>query len=117
MSKDFKNAMRLINVFRMHTAYCVNARTKHMDAIVRAAVVDGAVQVVNLGAGYDSRAYRFRKTMPQVKFFEIELPAMVEEKKRRLERVFFRRCTGLRGLCTHRCQHPNHSGRAGQSRL
>jgi methyltransferase (TIGR00027 family) len=59
-----------------------------MDSSLRQAVGDGAAQVVNLGAGYDSRAYRFRDVMPNVQFFEIDLPAMIHEKKRRLKEIF-----------------------------
>jgi methyltransferase (TIGR00027 family) len=88
LSETFDDSMLVTQVYRIHTNYYVNARTKHMDAIVKETVAHGVVQVVNLGAGYDSRAYRFRKTMPQVKFFEIELPAMVAEKKRRLKLLF-----------------------------
>jgi methyltransferase (TIGR00027 family) len=72
----------------MYTSYYVNARTQHMDAILKNAAADGITQLVNLGAGYDSRAYRFHKDMPKVKFFEIELPAMIQEKKRRLKLIF-----------------------------
>lgn len=85
MKPDYKTGVLITKIFRFATNYYVNARTKHMDALLVKAVKDGAVQVVNLGAGYDSRAYRFRETMPQVRFFEIDLPAMIEEKKRRLK--------------------------------
>ena len=87
MSDDFKTCMKVHKMLRLNTSYYVNARTKHMDGIVKKAAADGIQQVVNLGAGYDSRAYRFRKAMPEVKFFEIELPEMIKEKKRRLKKV------------------------------
>jgi methyltransferase (TIGR00027 family) len=87
MTDDFEKCMKLIKTFRMVTNYYVNARTKHIDALVKEAAEDGVEQVVNLGAGYDSRAYRFHQTMPGVKFFEIELPAMVTEKKRRVKNL------------------------------
>ena len=88
LKPDYKTAVRITRTFRIYTNYYVNARTKHMDARLRQAVADGAVQVVNLGAGYDSRAYRFRDAMPNVQFFEIDLPAMIREKKRRLKEIF-----------------------------
>lgn len=87
MSPDYETAVLVTKTFRITTNYYVNARTKHMDGLLKQAVDNGVVQVVNLGAGYDSRAYRFRETMPEVRFFEIDLPAMIEEKKRRLKRV------------------------------
>ena len=86
-SKDFTIAMEVMSTFRQTICYYVNARTKHMDEILEAAGKDGVTQVVNLGAGYDSRAYRYHKTMPNVRFFEIELPWMVTEKKRRVKAI------------------------------
>jgi methyltransferase (TIGR00027 family) len=85
MKPDYKTGVLITKTFRFDTNYYVNARTKHMDALLKQAAKDGAIQVVNLGAGYDSRAYRFRKAMPTTRFFEIDLPAMIEEKKRRLK--------------------------------
>lgn len=86
-SKDFTIAMEVMSTFRQTICYYVNARTKHMDEILEAAGKDGVTQVVNLGAGYDSRAYRYHQAMPNVRFFEIELPWMVTEKKRRVKAI------------------------------
>jgi len=86
-SKDFELAMEVIRTYRQTICYYVNARTKHMDEILEAAGKNGIKQMVNLGAGYDSRAYRYHKTMPHVRFFEIELPWMVTEKKRRVKEI------------------------------
>jgi methyltransferase (TIGR00027 family) len=44
-------------------------------------------QVVILGAGYDSRAYRFTSVPKAVRFFEVDLPATQEEKKARVEKA------------------------------
>jgi methyltransferase (TIGR00027 family) len=44
--------------------------------------------VVVLGAGFDSRAYRFRTAYPALRFFEVDLPAMSETKRQRLAEVF-----------------------------
>jgi methyltransferase (TIGR00027 family) len=85
MKPDFKTGVLVTKTFRLDTNYYVNARTKHMDGLLTQAAENGAVQVVNLGAGYDSRAYRFRDFMPTARFFEIDLPAMIDEKKRRLK--------------------------------
>ena len=87
MPDNFEGAYKVINTFGWMTPFFINARTKHIDNILKQAADDGVGQVVNLGAGYDSRAYRYRKSMPNVKFFEIELPEMVVEKKRRLKEV------------------------------
>ena len=85
MKPDYRTGVLITKTFRFDTNYYVNARTKHMDALLKQAAKEGATQVVNLGAGYDSRAYRFKDTMPKARFFEIDLPAMIEEKKRRLK--------------------------------
>lgn len=61
--------------------YSINARTKHIDGILKGEAVKGIKQVVILGAGYDSRAYRFRDILPGVRFFEVDLPAMIARKK------------------------------------
>ncbi len=86
-SKDFSLGMEMVKTFRSTVTTYVNARTKHMDGILAAAGKSGIKQMVNLGAGYDSRAYRYHKSMPGVHFFEIELPAMVVEKKRRVAEI------------------------------
>src|SRR5215510_871100 len=67
--------------------FWVNARTHHMDGLMVDAVSGGATQVVNLGAGLDSRAYRFRERFPQVRFFELDLPAMITAKRERVIKV------------------------------
>jgi methyltransferase (TIGR00027 family) len=87
MKPDYQTAVRITRTYQINTNYYVNARTKHIDGLLHAAAADGATQVVNLGAGYDSRAYRFRDAMPGARFFEIDLPAMIKEKKRRLKVV------------------------------
>jgi methyltransferase (TIGR00027 family) len=68
--------------------FWVNARTHHMDALLVEALSTGATQVVNLGAGFDSRAYRFRERFPQARFFELDLPAMIGAKRERVVKIF-----------------------------
>ena len=68
--------------------FLVNARTLYIDAALERAAADGATQVVVLGAGFDSRAYRFRDTHPQLRFFEVDLPATIESKKNRLVTIY-----------------------------
>ncbi len=64
--------------------YMINVRTHYIDEALKRAAAEGATQVVVLGAGYDSRAYRFRETHPQLRFFEVDLPATSERKRQRL---------------------------------
>lgn len=68
--------------------FYVNARTMYIDAALERAVAQGATQVVILGAGFDSRAYRFHERYPALRFFEVDLPATLEDKKNRLVMVF-----------------------------
>lgn len=70
------------------TYFYVNARTHYIDAALRKAAAEGATQVVILGAGFDSRAYRFRKSHPALRFFEVDLPATIEAKKKRVAGIF-----------------------------
>jgi methyltransferase (TIGR00027 family) len=67
--------------------FWVNARTHHIDALLVDALSTGATQVVNLGAGLDSRAYRFRERFPRARFFELDLPAMIAAKRERVVKI------------------------------
>gem|GEM_PF-61519 len=71
--------------------YYVNARTLHMDALLVKALKAGFRQVVILGAGFDSRAYRFHDAYPQVRFFEVDLPATSTDKQIRVEKLLGKR--------------------------
>lgn len=79
--KEFAISRRMMEEWNIGTYFYVNARTKHIDSTLREAYAGGIEQVVNLGAGYDSRALRFREAMPSVRFFEMDLPPTVEQKK------------------------------------
>jgi methyltransferase (TIGR00027 family) len=59
------------------------ARTRLIDDWVTAAVRDGASQIVNLGAGFDSRAWRL-PALAGIQVFEADHPATSREKRRRL---------------------------------
>jgi len=87
---DYAGSRYLIdNSGATYAAYfMVNARTHWIDAALRRALADGATQVVVMGAGYDSRAYRFREAFPDVRFFEVDLPKTGEVKRARLAEVF-----------------------------
>jgi methyltransferase (TIGR00027 family) len=60
------------------------ARTRAIDETVRVALEDGARQVVILGAGYDSRAYRMREQMRRATVFEVDFPPTQGLKKLRI---------------------------------
>lgn len=63
-------------------------RTRHIDAILEENLADGLEQLVLLGAGYDSRPYRFREQLRDVKIFELDLRSTQERKKKCLKKHF-----------------------------
>ena len=52
----------------------IGLRTVAIDATGRAAIADGATQLVILGAGYDGRAWRMSE-LAGVRVFEVDHPA------------------------------------------
>jgi methyltransferase (TIGR00027 family) len=68
----------------------VLARTRAIDDTVRESLRREATQVVMLGAGYDSRAYRMQGPLRGATVFEVDLPPMQELKKLRVREVLGR---------------------------
>lgn len=64
------------------------ARVKHYDEILLDEVSNGVPQVLVLGAGLDSRAYRFAERLKGVRVFEVDQPAMTSYKRGRVEATF-----------------------------
>lgn len=64
----------------------IAARCRHIDDYLLARLADGVPQVVILGAGLDSRAYRLPQ-MRGVRVFEVDQEATQESKKRKLQRI------------------------------
>lgn len=60
-------------------------RTMHIDAKIRAAAAEGLDELVILGAGLDSRAYRMTTELAKVRVFEVDFPPTQEDKKRRVQ--------------------------------
>jgi methyltransferase (TIGR00027 family) len=65
------------------------ARTKLLDALLGAELARGATQVVVLGAGFDSRAYRFAEALAAAgaRVFEVDHPATGAMKQKRVKRL------------------------------
>jgi methyltransferase (TIGR00027 family) len=61
-----------------------NARTRHIDAIVRDRIAAGLDQLVVLGAGFDSRAMRFDAQLGQAQVFEVDVADVIALKRRHL---------------------------------
>ena len=82
---DFDSAMKQLGV---HLPVAVLAyRTKMFDAALLDALRDGARQVVVLGAGFDSRAYRFQSQLGNVRFMEVDSGPTQAYKKQRLGEI------------------------------
>jgi methyltransferase (TIGR00027 family) len=62
------------------------ARTAFFDHVVRDALVQRVPQIVFLGAGYDTRPYRFRELAGQTKIFELDAAPTQARKKDVLHR-------------------------------
>lgn len=68
-----------------HVETYMLARTRFLDDAVRDAIDDGIVQVVLLGAGYDTRAARLASE--GVRFYEVDHPSTQRDKRDRLVEV------------------------------
>jgi methyltransferase (TIGR00027 family) len=64
------------------------ARDRYFDDYLLACLNQGFAQLVILGAGYDSRAYRFEALRNGVKVFEVDHPATQKSKREAVRRIF-----------------------------
>ena len=67
--------------------YYVIARTRYFDDFLEQRLADSPEQLVILGAGYDSRAYRFADRLGKVAVFEVDHPATSAAKKLKIQSV------------------------------
>src|SRR5437762_6300599 len=82
---DFDRAMKQLGV---HLPVAMLAyRTKAFDAALLDALQNGARQVVVLGAGFDSRAYRFQSQIVNVRFMDVDYGPTQAYKKQRLGEI------------------------------
>ncbi len=63
------------------------ARTAFFDHVVRDALLEKVSQIVFLGAGYDSRPYRFKELLGDTRVFELDAAPTQLSKKDVLERA------------------------------
>ncbi len=63
-------------------------RCRYIDDYLQSCLAEGLEQLVILGAGFDSRAYRFAALKGQVRAFEVDHPATQQAKLERLRRIF-----------------------------
>ena len=62
-------------------------RAGYVDGYLETCIDDGIEQLVILGAGYDSRAYRFDKLKGHVRVFEVDHPATQSSKTAKVRRA------------------------------
>lgn len=67
--------------------YYVIVRTRYFDDFLQEQLAAGAEQVVILGAGYDSRPYRFAELLAGVAVFEVDHPATSAAKQAQIRRL------------------------------
>ena len=85
LSLPYEEAMKdmeVVGIVRMMTV-----RTRFIDDALARALAGGVTQVVILGAGLDSHAYRCREILARARVFEVDRPATQAFKRRRVEQV------------------------------
>jgi methyltransferase (TIGR00027 family) len=79
---DFTEAIK--NIEALSSAIMMIIRTRFIEERLDDAIRDGVSQVVILGAGFDTRAYRLVELLKAVQVFEVDQPSTQEYKKRRV---------------------------------
>ena len=74
--------LEVVTAVRMMTV-----RTRFVDDALQRATANGATQVVILGAGFDSHAYRCQELLAGVSVFEVDRPATQALKRQRVNDV------------------------------
>lgn len=64
------------------------ARERYIDDTLQGCLESGIKQLVILGAGFDSRAYRIAGLKDRVRVFEVDHPATQQSKLKALRRIF-----------------------------
>jgi len=64
------------------------ARCRYIDDYLQECLTAGLEQLVILGAGLDSRAYRFEPILGHVKVFEVDHPATQQVKMGQIKRIY-----------------------------
>jgi methyltransferase (TIGR00027 family) len=83
LDRNFEEAIYDPDIFGF--AWLMLVRTRFIDERMERAIRSGATQLVILGAGFDTRAHRFRELLKDTTVIEIDYGATQEYKKRRVE--------------------------------
>lgn len=82
---DFQAAIERLSVSDRGSVTTMIVRTKHFDDALDQGLRSGIRQVIILGAGFDSRGYRFQNRLKGVRFLEVDYGPTQENKKRRIQ--------------------------------
>lgn len=81
----YEEAMKDLEV--VSTVRMMMVRTRFIDDALERAVAAGAADVVILGAGFDSHAYRCQPLLAKVKVYEVDRPETQALKRQRVQEV------------------------------
>lgn len=81
---------RLQEMYRLFpgTQNSIIARVRYFDDYFRNSIAEGIEQVVILGAGYDTRAYRIDELKEKVKVFEVDYHNTQKVKMKKIREIF-----------------------------
>jgi methyltransferase (TIGR00027 family) len=82
LSLSYEDAMKDVEV--VNNVRMMTIRTRFVDEALERAIAGGATQVVILGAGFDSHAYRCQPLLADVRVFEVDRTATQTLKKQRV---------------------------------
>jgi len=81
---------RLKEMYRLFpgTQNSIVARVRYFDDYLQDSMAEGIKQLVILGAGYDTRAYRIEGLKEKVKVFEVDYPIIQKVKMEKIKEIF-----------------------------
>jgi methyltransferase (TIGR00027 family) len=82
LDQDYAEASK--NMEALSSAMMMQVRTRYIDERLADAIQNGATQLVILGAGFDTRAYRLTDLLHNARVFEVDQPSTQEYKMRRI---------------------------------
>jgi len=85
LHQDYDQAMQDIEI--AGTVRAMIVRTRFIDDALEHALEAGAKQLLILGAGYDSHAYRYRELLEGIRVFEVDRHATQARKQQRVREV------------------------------
>lgn len=85
---EAKKQMEVMNCLFPGTQNSIIARVRYFDDYLKSTVDEGIKQLVILGAGYDTRAYRIEGLKDNVKVFEVDYHNTQKVKMKKIREIF-----------------------------